>query len=64
MTYPQPPYPPYDPRQEQLRRAMQHSKWQWKKPRFNKWFFVMIIAFGAYLFIVYVIKPGLIHIGG
>lgn len=51
------PEPEIDEREARLRRIAHERKWDIKqKPRFNKWFFIMIAGFVAYLIITYIVR--------
>lgn len=44
-------------REDKARRIAKEQKWDIrKKPKFNKWFIVMIVGFVAYLIITYVVR--------
>jgi len=51
------PEPELSEREQRLRQIAHERKWDIrKKPRINKWFFVMIAAFVAYLIITYIVR--------
>ena len=54
------PEPQLSEREQHLRQLAHERKWDIrKKPRINKWFFVMIAAFVAYLIITYIVRGAL-----